>query len=392
VIDEDRESKLIGLKLKKLREDNNYTQSKMADELKVDRSVISKIESGKVKIKFKEYVEQYAQIFGKSAEEIYRSAAVVIVDTSAFLKKPNIIQELEKDFYKVIILDVVIKELDNIKDKRKNNDAWLAMMSIAKAENADIILKENNKKIKNDEKIINEAEKISENYGAKVYILHDDIGFTLRYDNSITLGEYMTKKYGIINLAGLEELDKLYLEDWKDYKIPEDLDINSRLKDGKTLLINAIISKEKNKYQKIDFLIKNGADINMRDCYKYFLTPLSHAVKAGDIKAFDILLKKGADYNKGSMDETTESDLYRGNEGNTPLMIAAWHGRKDFVDRLCEQKDICLNQQDSNGFTALIKAAVKKNEYIYKKLSELGADTKIRDRKGHTADWWWNKK
>ena len=36
----------IGMKLKKLREDNNYTQKQVADFLEIDQSYLSKIEKG----------------------------------------------------------------------------------------------------------------------------------------------------------------------------------------------------------------------------------------------------------------------------------------------------------------------------------------------------------
>ena len=59
-----------------------------------------------------------------------------------------------------------------------------------------------------------------------------------------------------------------------------------------------------------------------------------------------------------------------------------------------------MNQQDSNGYTALIKCAVQRynrkkrgleaglNEELYNYLISRGADTLIRDRNNHTAaDW-----
>ena len=77
------------------------------------------------------------------------------------------------------------------------------------------------------------------------------------------------------------------------------------------------------------------------------------------------------------------------NEGNTPLMIACWHGRRKFVEKLCSYSDIGLNQQDSNGFTPLIKCAWKKNKELYEYLLTFPrTDIYIRDRNNHTAEWW----
>ena len=91
------------------------------------------------------------------------------------------------------------------------------------------------------------------------------------------------------------------------------------------------------------------------------------------------------------------------NEGNTPLMIACWHSKKKFVFDLCSLEGISLNQQDSNGFTALIKCAkqryerikrgqkVSVNEELYNFLISKNADTLIRDRNNHTAADWWER-
>ena len=84
-------------------------------------------------------------------------------------------------------------------------------------------------------------------------------------------------------------------------------------------------------------------------------------------------------------------------------MIACWHCKKKFVYSLCEKEGISINQQDSNGYTALMKCAVQRynrkkkglssklNEELYKYLVEQGADTRIRDRNNHTAQDWWNR-
>lgn len=64
--------------------------------------------------------------------------------------------------------------------------------------------------------------------------------------------------------------------------------------------------------------------------------------------------------------------------------------------------DLSINQQDCNGFTALIKCAVQRynrkkdgksykiHEELYQLLKEKGADTKIRDRNNRTAQDWWD--
>lgn len=78
-------------------------------------------------------------------------------------------------------------------------------------------------------------------------------------------------------------------------------------------------------------------------------------------------------------------------------MIAAYDGRKKFVSALCKDERTSINQQDANGFTALMKACMNghfsdnRDKYtwdIKKILKDAGADEKIVDIDGKTAaDW-----
>ena len=92
-------------------------------------------------------------------------------------------------------------------------------------------------------------------------------------------------------------------------------------------------------------------DMNKCDETKYRLPPISHAVQINNLDFIKILIKNGADIDKGSQGE---------NYGNTALMIAAWHGRLEIAKYLVEQ-GACCNQQDFNGYTPLIKACLRKN-------------------------------
>ena len=152
----------------------------------------------------------------------------------------------------------------------------------------------------------------------------------------------------------------------------------------------------------------NDADPNKNDNGRYCLPPLAHSIQIKEKYGFDIfniLMEAGCDYNKAARDERTASYMKVGklNEGNTPLMIACWHSKEKFVYSLCKKEGISINQQDSNGYTALMKCAVQRynrkkkglpsklNEKLYKYLIEQGADTQIRDRNNHTAQDWWNR-
>ncbi|UTY25507.1 hypothetical protein E4N77_01570 [Treponema denticola] len=318
----------------------------------------------------------------------YKNSAV-IPDTSALLKNINIIDNLLSDFSCVIITQTIIDELNYQKDKKKNNEAWLAMQRIENLKDKIYIHNDRNFTGINDEKIILFAKKYSKEQRHNVYILHDDIGFSLKYEKSLLLRDYIGYQYIKKNdYNEIEKIDSLFLEDWNNYPAIENID--DYLSGGYTLLISCIRSKNILKYKKLEFLIKKcKANVNKTDNYKYFLTPLSHCIQVNDFKSFCRLLDNNADYNKGSVKETQKNYIKCRNEGNTPLMIACWHNRTKFVKRLCEYHDIGLNQQDSNGFTPLFKCAIKKNYDLYNYLLSLPrTDKYIRDRNNHCADWW----
>lgn len=318
--------------------------------------------------------------------------SVIIPDTSALLKSLNILDYIIEDFFKVIITQTIIDELNYQKDKKENNDAWLAMQRLNSLKNKiEIHSDRNYTGINNDEKICAFAIKYSKEHNQKVYILHDDVGFSINYKDSILLRHYTGSRQNNI-CKNLEEADSLFLEDWSNYSAIDNAD--SYLSNGYTLLISCIRSNNKLKYKKLIFLIECcNVDVNKTDNKKYFLTPLSHAIQVNDFRAFSILLDHNADYNKGSIKETREEYIKCRNEGNTPLMIACFHNRKKFVERLCEYKDIGLNQQDSNGFTPLFKCAIKKHKELYNYLlSFTRTDIYIRDRNNRTACWYLNQK
>ena len=66
-------------------------------------------------------------------------------------------------------------------------------------------------------------------------------------------------------------------------------------------------------------------------------------------------------------------------------MVAAWDNKLEFVRELCADKRTSLNQQDGNGFTALIKAYYWGYVDCAEIIKAAGADEKIVDRDGYTA-------
>ena len=419
----DGKNVIIRKRMKEIRTNAGKTQAQVAEMMHIDRSVYAKYETGAL-TPSEERIQQFAEIFSIRPEELEKAISAVIPDTSALMKNKRLLTTLLEDFDQVIIPDTVLSELDYQKDHGKNrNAAWQVMMTIDEYRSRfrNRMLFENSERLalpKNDSKIIELARTLNRKLSKRIYIIHDDIGMTLGYGGSIRLKDYIAKRAENTNYPAILALDEEYEHLERYEKLAETLDLNAYLPDGMTLLISCIRCNDRDKaegrgypvgdsirHRKMKFLLDNGANPDKTDNSRYCLTPLSHCVQIGDYRAFSVLLGCGADYNKGSIDETTPSYLKRQNvnEGNTPLMIACWHGRKKFVEKLCAMPEISLNQQDSNGYTALIKCAVarynrkkegKKCDYVealYRYLLKTdGVDTRIRDRENRTAKDWWD--
>lgn len=380
----------LGKKIKEIRIANKKSQKEIADITCVDRTLISKIESDKA-TPSEDFLQLFCKSFNIKVSSLKTYKQKVIIDTSALMKNSELIYKALNKYDEVIIPDIVITELNNIKDKRnkkhsKSNTAWKTMRQINDLKNEEklkINIKSPISK-ENDLRIIELAKEIKNKENCEVYIIHDDIGFSTRYERSILLRDFIAEKSDISNYDALETLDKIFLDDWNSYKLPQNINLNILLKDNETILYHTIKNKTKNKYKKLHFIIKNGADPN-QTCGKHNLTPLALCIQINDIKSFNILLDYKVDINKASFNDKNTDYTMTKNERNTPLMVAAWHGRMDFIKKLCNYKDLSINQQDANGYTALIKAAIKKNNEIYNFLIKNKADTKIRDRIGRTA-------
>lgn len=126
-------------RLKELREKNGCTMDDMAKKIDVleglkpgtgmNKSSISRVEGGKTAEKtLLEMARKYCKVFGMSesqTEQFLRGEKVAVPDTSALLKNSQLIDELNKEYSKVVIPKVVVDELDNIKNKNSDNLAYL---------------------------------------------------------------------------------------------------------------------------------------------------------------------------------------------------------------------------------------------------------------------------
>ena len=380
---------IIAKNIKETRESMNILQQELADKLNITRPVISNWENAKSEPSSTQLLK-LADIFGVSTDRLLGrnldSKNIIVVDTSALIKKPFLPKELVEKFDEVIVPDVVISELNNIKDKKDKNSqaAWLIMSTI-KNLGEKIINSKSDKSIKNsDEKIADVAKtKAKQNPNDKVYMLSDDIyfQFLIRDINNIkviTPNEYFrdfgkddkfdrSKSLEFLSLVKNNKFTKL------DHFNLDNINVNIHDPiSGLTPLITAIRNKNP---QIIKYLLNlSSIDINALDEHKYSFSALHHAAQLKNIELMKLLVSRGADVELGSKGE---------NFGNTPLMVCAWSGFENGVDFLLQQ-GACVNQQDNNGFTALMKACIKEHKNIIFTLSRI-TDIRIRDKKNKTA-------
>lgn len=418
------DNKFLCRRMKELREENNLTMEEMAKRLnKANKSSISRAESGKMSYSaLKDLAKEYCETFKMDevqTEQFLRGDKIVIPDTSALLNNTQLIAELSKEYSKVVIPKIVIDELDNIKNRNsgsRGKKAWEIIKEIGS--NTITIQREYTGDVaekNNDCKIIYIAREVSNEFGCEVDIITNDADYSayLKGDKTVRalhLKEYRATKQNIFNLIKIEEIDKYYAETYDECPIPTKEEANAYFNngycDGYTLIISTVRSNHtlKERKAKIKWLISHGADVNKRDCNRRYFPPLSHAIQMGDYGMFIFLLKEcQANPNVGSRnpnrvrkvyqknEETNEETNDDKNEGNMPLMIAAWDGKELFVRALCGDPRTSINQQDANGFTALIKACGNGFSKCRDILIEAGADTKIVDLNGKNYMDHWNE-
>lgn len=421
IIMDEKDLSFLGMRLKELRDKNECTMDDLVLRLAninpefagYNRSSISRLESGKTSEKtLRKFALYYCKAFGLSesqTEQFLRGEKIAIPDTSAMLKNTHLIDILADEYSKVIIPSIVIDELVNIKNNVGQKyshgltiQAWEAEKSIKDSQKAIAVDYKGDKNESNeDRKIIIVAQEVSEKYHCKVDILTEDIDYSayLKGHDSVSalhLREYMATKQGLVNMERLLRLNDYYADSYDDVEVPTENEINAYLPDGTTLLISCVkcFSKPINqRKEKIKWLINHGADVNKRESANKFLPALSYAIQMKDqYEIFEFLLDEcGADPNAGSRNPYGAGKVRQKNEGNMPLMIAAWWGKSKYVEKLCAHEKISINQQDGNGFTALIKACANGYGKCRDILIEAGADTRIADINGKTFQDHWDE-
>lgn len=417
-MDNQKDIPFLCKRLKELREKNDCTMDELCEKLKVldhgikpHKSVISRVESGKTgEKKVIEMAYKYCTVFGMSerqTQQFLRGEKIAIPDTSALLNNPQLIDALNEEYSIVVIPQIVVNELDNIKDTDSGplgTKAWEIIRGISYGDRTVSMSYTGPENIKNDLKIIKIAETASQRFNGEVEIITNDTDYSayLKGEETITavhLREYMVTKQKIVNMTKVTDMINYFADSYDDVDALTIEEANAYDKDGFTLIISTIRAKKtiplNQKIEKIKWLISCGADVNKRDANRRYFPPLSHAIQVNDLELFKFLLHEcKANPNVGSRNPFDSGKVRQKNEGNMPLMVAAYDGRKDFVVELCNDERTSINQQDANGFTALMKACMnghfannreKRTWDIRSVIIAAGADQKIVDIDGRTA-------
>jgi len=389
---------MIGENIKQLREGKKMSQKDLAERMDMARPAISKWENGKSEPSSSQLV-RLAKIFGVSTDTVVGNSSdtkkIIVIDTSALIKRPSILEELIERFDEVIIPEIVISELNNLKDRGKKpslrKQASLVMSSIKTIRDDDttkddvIIEPSIDNEGKNDEKIVAIAkQRAKRNHLDSVFMFSNDKWFSFLADGINNLRTISTVQYEEMFVGNDDDFDvtktiefcslvkSKKLDEVKDFDLMQ-VNINkANAEDGLTPLIQAVRNKD---FKMVKFLLTlSKINIDALDTQKYHFTALHHATQLKNIDLMKLLIDSGADVDIGSDGR---------NVGNTCLMVASWSGFIKGVDILIAEK-ACTNQQDWNGFTPLIKACINTHFEVAKRLIEI-TDISIRSKDNKTA-------
>jgi len=446
-VERDITNDTLGVNIKRLRKEKGMTQDEVAKAVYTTRYNILRYESGKM-TPSSEVIERLEKALGVPTGSLAQKVAIAIPDTSALLRNKRLINLLLESYSCVIIPDIVSLELSGFKGMRTTQSSSaqnkrnkkIASQVMSMIEEYEVkykgrVLRKSTKHYnvggnmgisEKDQRIVELAKDVRKQTSRIVDIIHVDKDYAHLVDetvNAVYLEEYMARRSKLDgNYQLVLDFDKVF-DHLERYDVAaQKMDLDAYLPDGMTLLISCIRCNEPEKVderggriipefliqKKMIFLLEHGASRDKTDSHQYCHTPLEHCMERynPDFKEFCILLAYGADYNKCSVDETQIRDkrVSEINEGNTPLMIACYHGKEKYVKKLCSLPGICINSQDCNGFTPLIKCAAARwerkrqgkpydrFEKIYRFLiDEMHADTLIRDRNNRTAQDWWDR-
>lgn len=144
-------------------------------------------------------------------------------------------------------------------------------------------------------------------------------------------------------------------------------DINKLTHDKRTYLFWAAFN---NNLAVTEYLLKNGAKVNIRDSHQY--TPLLFATARGNVNPaiYDLLLKNG-----GNIQDTNEN-------GANVLLLAVQHLKDLKEAEYFIKRGLSFKAVDSDGNNAIFYAARNGNEVIVKQLIKKKVNPKTLNKKG----------
>lgn len=309
------------------------------------------------------------------------STKKIVFDTNVLLKNPALVTQYSS---RVVMTKTILDELDYRKSKREHQEvAQLALNNIERAELS--IISSNDNRGSNDEKILNDA--LSRYPKQKLLIVSNDTGMRLQAENrgieSISLEDFI-KLLSEANTKTTPAKQKLYetllkgqIEQCKEMiATDKQINFNFYLSNGFTPLIDCICNK---RVEAADFIISQpSTDFNLLDNAKLVMPAFMHASQRRNISMMKKLIAAGTNYHITAKGK---------NKGNSALLIAAWDNALNVIKFLLETPNLNIspNQADGNGFTPLIKAAIKGHTEIVEYLLKRRVDRHIRDKHDKSA-------
>lgn len=407
-------------RMTQLREKNGYSLTRLANEKSIAPSILSRAEKIGGSTGFKtvdHYARKYCEWFhlnDQQTENFLRGEKAVVVDISALINRKSILDELCEEYSYVVVPSFVVDDLGNIENENPNEFGSMASKLLRDIfEDERIYTRSYSIPTESEVMIVDIANAISNEFGCFVDIITYDyktalhVGGCVKEDSAfqlLYLSDYVAAKQSLVNMSMLNAVNDYYADSYVNANnvlgitLPKKGDpgfyLDAYLTDGTTLIISAVnnfqIPVEQRK-EKIRWLIENGADIDRRDCGDEYLPPISHSIRNRDYEMFSFLYHEcHANPNIGSRYPYYGGKRRYKNNGNTPLMIAAWNNQEKIVRDLCADERVSLNQQDSkNGFTALIKACYWGYKGCRRIIENAGADVNILDHTGLSAQDRW---
>lgn len=315
---------------------------------------------------------------------------VIFLDTSTIMNYRSFAQKFLKYFSEICLTKKVYDEINMLKESGhgvKADKAQSAFREISRYKKY-ITIDFEGKGETNDAQILDAAYNYAKNNSKKdVYFVSDDKFHTSIKVELKNLTIYKGKEFenlvGGIDKAYSKEETKMfwkYLENKSSASVLrldlENVDINYKNDDEMTPLCYTMIN---GLWDVAWLLVKRpNIDLNEIGCPPDGFGALHYAVNMNNIDFIKELYDQGAYMNL----LTKHAHI----NNVTPLMLAAKKGNVEIMEFLMSCLEVTINQQDSEGRTALHYAAIanKGNAYIY--LLEQEADDNLIDSSYDRAD------